>query len=83
MGRRGASLVSSIIFLRGKGVPRVHIMENKLKGLGDREGHDSHLAEHFLKKYYSLPELLPLRHNLAVVTRQKLAISSFILEFLN
>ena len=36
--------------LRGKGVPRVHIMEIELEDLGDRESHDGHLAEMFLKK---------------------------------
>ena len=40
-------------FKKGKGVSRVHIMENELECLGDREGHDGHLTEKFLKKYYS------------------------------
>ena len=32
--------------LRGKGgVPRVYITENELDGLGDRKGHDGHLAK--------------------------------------
>ena len=40
--------------LRGKGgVPWVQIMENELECLGDRRGHDSHLAKKFLKKDYS------------------------------
>ena len=33
--------------LRGKGV---HIMEIELECLSDREGHDCHLAEKFLRK---------------------------------
>ena len=37
----------------GGRVPRVQIMENELECLGDRKGHDSHLAKKFLKKYYS------------------------------
>ena len=37
----------------GRGVPRFHIIENELECLGDRKGHDSHLAEKFWKKYYS------------------------------
>ena len=40
--------------LRGKGgVPWVQIMENELECLGDRRGHDGHLAKKFLKKDYS------------------------------
>ena len=56
-------------------------MENELECLGDRRGHDGHLAKKFLKKDYSQPELsrLPCR-DLAVVTRQQLAISAFILK---
>ena len=38
-----------IIRLRG----RVQIMENELECLGDEKGQDGHLAETFLKKYYS------------------------------
>ena len=38
---------------RGKGVPRVHIMENELERLGYRKGHGGHLAKKFLNKYYS------------------------------
>ena len=54
-------------------------MENKLECLGDRKGSDDHLADKFLKKYYSLPELSQLPcHDLAVVTRQQLAIRAFI-----
>ena len=50
-------------------------MENKLECLGDRKGSDDHLADKFLKKYYSLPELSQLPcHDLAVLTRQQLAI---------
>ena len=42
------------LFLRGKGgVPWVQIMENELECLGDRRGHDGHLAKKFLKKDYS------------------------------
>ena len=37
----------------GGGVPWVKIMENELECLGDRKGHDSHLAKQVLKKYYS------------------------------
>ena len=32
-------------------------MENEFKYLSDREGHGCHLAEKFLKKYCSYPEL--------------------------
>ena len=40
------------LHLRGKGgVPWVQIMENEC--LGDRKGHDGHLAKKFLNKYYS------------------------------
>ena len=35
------------------GVPWVQIMENELECLGDRRGHDGHLVQKFLKKYYS------------------------------
>ena len=31
------------------GVPRVQIMKNELECLGDRKGHDNHLAKKFLK----------------------------------
>ena len=35
-------------YVKGEGgVPRVYITENELDGLGDRKGHDGHLA----KKY--------------------------------
>ena len=37
----------------GGGVPWVKIMENELECLGDRKGHDGHLAKQVLKKYYS------------------------------
>ena len=37
----------------GSGVPRVQIKENELECLGDRQGHDDHLAKKFLKTYYS------------------------------
>ena len=54
--------------LKGEGgVPWVQIMENELECLGDRRGHDGHLAK----------KRLPCR-DLAVVTRQQLAISAFI-----
>ena len=36
----------------GKGVPRVQTMKNELECLGDRKGHDDHLAKKFLLKYY-------------------------------
>ena len=29
-------------------------MKNELEGLGDRKGHDGHLAKKFLKKYCSI-----------------------------
>ena len=32
----------------------VHMMENELECMGDREGRDRHLAEHFLKKIFFL-----------------------------
>ena len=42
-------------------------------------GHGGHLAEKFLKKYCSYPELLRLPCcNLAVVTRRRLAINVII-----
>ena len=51
------------------------MMENELECLGDRRGHDGHLAKKFLKKDHSQPELSRLPcHDLAVVTRQQLAI---------
>ena len=34
-----------IILGGGGGVPRVHITENELECLGNKEGHDSHLTE--------------------------------------
>ena len=37
----------------GGGVPWVQIMENELECLGDKRGHDGHLAKKFLKKDYS------------------------------
>ena len=54
-------------------------MENEFEYLADRGYHVGHLAEKFLKKYCSKPELsrLPCR-DLAVVTKQQLAISAFI-----
>ena len=33
----------------GEGGPRVHITEKELECLGDRKGHDSHLAKKFFK----------------------------------
>ena len=35
-----------------RGVPWVQIMNNELECLGDRKGHDDHLAKKFLLKYY-------------------------------
>ena len=54
-------------------------MENEFEYLSDREGHGGHIAEKFLKKYCSYPELswLPYR-DLPVITRQQLAISVII-----
>ena len=54
-------------------------MENEFEYLSDRGGHCGHLAEKFLKKCCSYPELsrLPCR-DLPVVTRQQLAISVII-----
>ena len=46
--------VAMLILLRGQGgVPRVHIMENEFGYLFNRGGHGGHLAEKFLKKYFS------------------------------
>ena len=54
-------------------------MKNESEYLSDRGSHGGHLAEKFLKKYCSYLELsqLPCR-DLAVVTRQWLAISAII-----
>ena len=56
-------------------------MENEFEYLVDRGGHGGHLAEKFLKKYCSKPELsrLPCRDS-AVPTRRQLAISAIISE---
>ena len=61
------------------GVPWDQIMENEFEYLSDRGGHGGNLAEKFLKKYCSYPELsrLPCR-DLPVVTRRWLAISAII-----
>ena len=54
-------------------------MENEFECLSDRGGYGGHLAEKFLKKYCSYPELLRLLcRNLPVVTRRRLAISVII-----
>ena len=54
-------------------------MENEFEYLSDRGSHCGHLAEKFLKKRCSYPELSPLLcHNLPAVTRQQLAISVII-----
>ena len=54
-------------------------MEIVFEYLSDRGGHCGHLAEKFLKKCCSYPELLRLLcRNLPVVTRQQLGISLII-----
>ena len=41
-------VVGSDLRRKGGGVHRVQIMKNELKCLGDRKGHDDHLAKKFL-----------------------------------
>ena len=54
-------------------------MENDIEYLSARGGHGGHLAEKFLEKYCSYPELLRLPYrDLPVITRQQLAISVII-----
>ena len=63
----------------GRGVRWDQIMENEFEYLSDRGAHGGHLAEKFLKKYCSYPELSRLMYrNLPVVTRRWLAISAII-----
>ena len=61
--------------LRGRGGTFGSNQGNEFEYLSDRGGHGGHLAEKFLKKCCSYPELsrLPCR-DLPVVTRQQLAI---------
>ena len=42
----------------GGGVPWVKIMENELECLGDRKGHDGHLAKQVLKKILFLARVI-------------------------
>ena len=53
-------------------------MENKFKYLSDRGGHGGNLAEKYLKKYCSYPELSRLLCRDLAVTIRLLAISAII-----